>query len=261
MKPIKSIISAILIFAMLFTFIACNEDDNDTTAEISTASTAAPESFEDSATAEPAETNEPAEDSATEEYAETNVPVEDSATEEYAETNVPVEDSATEESAETNAPVEDTTKAPAEDTTKAPTTKPEENTTTVPATTDPVEDTTKVPVTTAPVEDPTVDYSEWGKHGFENLLPIPLPFSDDEADWRSKKLSSTYFQVKNFKMIYFENSDDFVNAVKEYAESFESLGYTLKLEQYVFTAYSKTERFTLKCNANGYMSVDIKFIS
>lgn len=80
--------------------------------------------------------------------------------------------------------------------------KKEENKATAPATNEPAKtpdtEPTKSPVITeeatakpTPTFDPSVDYSKWGKHGFERMLPIPLPFSDEEADWRSRQLTSS----------------------------------------------------------------------
>ena len=144
--------------------------------------------------------------------------------------------------------------------TVSPTNKPTE--TAKPTT--PVPTTTPTPTATAkptPTLDPSVDYSKWGKHGFENLLPIPLPFSDEEADWRSKKETQKYFKVQNFKMIYFKNPDDFVSAIKEYAESYESLGYTIISEQYIFTVYSlEIGLFSFTCSANGYVNIEISLL-
>ena len=157
-------------------------------------------------------------------------------------------------------PTDKATEKPTVKPTSKPTVSPTNKPTETAKPTTPVPTTTPTPTATAkptPTLDPSVDYSEWGKHGFENLLPIPLPFSDEEADWRSKKESQTYFKVKNFKMIYFENNDDFVSAIKEYAESLESLGYTLVSEKYIFRAYSQTELFKLTCSAHGYVSIEI----
>ena len=243
MKSIKSIISVILVFTMAFTFIACNEDEGEnTTAEISTAPATAPESASDHITEELAETNASIEDSA-DEPAGTNEPAEDTA--EPEETEVPAEDTAAPE-----------TKAPADDTTKAPTTAPAEDTTKAP-TTKPVEDTTTAPVTTAPIEDPSVDYSEWGKHGFERLLPIPLPFSDEEADWRSRKLTSSDFELKNFKMISIKNLEDVTVAMKAYVESFEEYGYTVTCEEYRFIAALGDEQFFYFQCDGGYVYIRI----
>ncbi len=251
-KAFISTVSLALVFSMALSFASCDGDD-DVTKDQSTQTNAPQATEKQTEKATDAQTDTP---DATE-------PAEDPATD-AAVTDAPITNAPATNAPETSSPAKDTTKAPEtsepiEDTTKAPETEAPVEDPTSPATTKPEEDT-KAPATTAPGQDPNVDYSQWGKHGFENLLPIPLPFSDEEADWKSKKLSSTYFQVKNFKMIYFETADDFVSAVKEYAESYESLGYTLKFEEYVFTIRSETERFILKCNANGYCSVDIKLL-
>ena len=233
MKSIKLIISVILVFTMAFTFIACNEDGGEnTTAEISTAPATAPESASDHITEELAETNTSIEDSA-DEPAGTNEPAEDTAGPE--ETEVPAEDTAAPE-----------TKAPAEDTTKAPTTKP-------------VEDTTKAPVTTAPIVDPSVDYSEWGKHGFERMLPIPLPFSDEEADWISRQKNPRAYRLTNNKKIVLKNPDEFIEIFKDYVQSFEDYGYVVTLEQYSFTAQLGREQILQFDCSDGYIDIMINY--
>lgn len=265
MKSIKSIISVILVFTMAFTFIACNEDEGEnTTAEISTAPATAPESASDHITEELAETNTSIEDSA-DKPTGTNEPAEDTA--EPEETEVPAEDTAAPETkapaedtakAPTSTPAEDTTKAPVEDTTTTPSTSaPAEDTTKAPSTSAPVEDTTTAPVTTAPIEDPNVNYSEWGKHGFENLLPIPLPFSDEEADWNSIKYSDTAYRIRNEKVVRNESFRTiFINYVNEY----ESIGYTITNDYPMFYATSQEQETTFTfIYGNGYMAIDMYF--
>ena len=112
--------------------------------------------------------------------------------------------------------------------------------------TTPVPTTTSTPTATAkptPTFAPSVDYSKWGKHGFERMLPIPLPFSDEEADWRSRQLTSSDFELKNFKMIPFKNLEDVTVAMKAYVESFEAYGYTVTCEEYRFIAELGDEHF------------------
>ncbi len=254
-KAFISTVSLALVFSMALSFASCEGDDDATKENTSAATEAtqtnAPQATEgetekatDRQTDTPDE-SEPIEDSATNAIV-TEVTVTDA-----PETKQPQIIVQTTKAPETSAPAEDTTKAPeteapVEDTTSEVTTKPEED--------------TKAPATTAPGQDPNVDYSEWGKHGFENLLPIPLPFSDEEANWKSKKEDSTYFKVKNYKMIYFEDNDDFVSAIREYAERYVALGYTPEFEKYVFMVYSETELFTFTCSAHGYVSIEMLFL-
>ncbi len=198
----------------------------------------------------------------------TTAPAEDPVTDAIV-TDAPVTDTpVTNEPAtipETEAPAKDTTKipetkAPAEDTTKAPETEAPAEDTTAEVTTKPEEDT-KAPATTAPGQDPNVDYSEWGKHGFENLLPIPLPFSDEEADWVSKKEDSVNYKVTNDKKIRLDDPDDFPRIFKEYVESYEAYGYMVTLEQYEFAAQYKRERlFDFSCG-DGYIIINIYYRS
>ena len=140
--------------------------------------------------------------------------------------------------------------------TVAPTNKPTE--TAKPTT--PVPTTTPTPTATAkptPTLDPSVDYSEWGKHGFERLLPIPLPFSDEEADWISRKTSTHGYEVANNKKINLNNPKDIVNIVQEYVTSCESYGYIVMRDQSVFTAIlGKEKKFAINCG-NGYLAIMI----
>ena len=61
-------------------------------------------------------------------------------------------------------------------------------------------------------------------------------------------------------MIYFEDNDDFVSAIKEYAEKYVALGYTPEFEEYVFMVYSETELFKFTCSAHGYVSIDMTIL-
>jgi hypothetical protein len=155
-----------------------------------------------------------------------------------AQTDTPDESEPTEDTA-TNAAV---TNAPI---TNSPVTTPE----------------TKAPATTAPGQDPNVDYSHWGKHGFENLLPIPLPFSDEEADWVSREYSLDHYSIKNNKKIRLDDPDDFPRIFKEYVESFEDYGYSVMPEQYGLGAQYKMEhKVDFKCE-DGYVTIDIYYLS
>ena len=61
-------------------------------------------------------------------------------------------------------------------------------------------------------------------------------------------------------MIYFEDNDDFVSAIREYAEKYVALGYTPEFEEYVFMVYSETELFKFTCSAHGYVSIDMTIL-
>ncbi len=251
-KAFISTVSLALVFSMALSFASCDGDDDvtkeNTSAATEATQTNAPQATEgetekvtDRQTDIPDE-SEPAEDSATNAIV-TEVTVTDA-----PETKQPQIIVQTTKAPETSAPVEDTTKAPeteapVEDTTSEVTTKPEED--------------TKAPATTAPGQDPNVDYYEWGKHGFENLLPIPLPFSDEEADWVSKKEGGHNYNVTNDKKIRLDDPDDFPRIIKEYVESYEAYGYRVTLEQYAFAAQYKRERlFYFQCG-DGYVTIDI----
>ena len=120
---------------------------------------------------------------------------------------------------------------------------------------------TKAPAMTAPVQDPNVDYSHWGKHGFENLFPIPLPFSDEEADWVGREYNSGHYAVKNNKKICLDDPDDFYRIFKEYVESFEDYGYRIMPEQYGLGAQYKMEhKIDFECE-DGYVMIDIYYLS
>ena len=257
MKSIKSIISVILVFTMAFTFIACNEDEGEnTTAEISTAPATAPESASDHITEELAETNASIEDSARE-PAGTNEPAEDTA--EPEETEVPAEDTA---APETKAPAEDTAKAPtstpAEDTTKAPTTKPVE-------TTAPEETTAHILM--APPEDPSIDYSQWGKYGFEKMLPEPLPYSDQEADWQNARFdyAPNMYVIGSMNRMYStdEERKACYEILDEYANSLKKYGYDLSFKTARF--WELTDNFnnmiviSLDDNDNNHIFIEITF--
>ena len=93
------------------------------------------------------------------------------------------------------------------------------------------------------------------------MLPIPLPFSDEEADWISREDSSDNYQVKNNKKIRLENPDDFIKIFKEYVESFEDYGYMITCEQYEFAAQFKREQlFVFQCG-DGYINILIYYRS
>ena len=140
--------------------------------------------------------------------------------------------------------------------TVAPTNKPIE---TVKPTT-PAPTATPTPTATAKPTitlDPSVDYSQWGKHGFESLLPIPLPFSDEEADWISRKTSTYSYEVTNDNMIDLNNPKDFPKIVEEYVKSFEPYGYTVTYQSSIFIARLGREKvFTFNCG-NGYLAIII----
>ena len=258
-KAFISTVLLALVFSMALSFASCDGDDDATKENISTTTEAtqtnAPQATEkqtekatDAQTDTP-DATEPAEDPATD-AAVTDAPITNAPATNAPETSNPAKD--TTKAPETSAPAEDTTKAPeteapAEDPTSTATTKPEEDTT--------------APATTAPGQDPNVDYSQWGKHGFENLIPIPLPFSDEEADWVSKRDGSVNYYVRNDKKIRLENPDDFIKIFKEYVESFEAYGYMVTLEQYAFAAqYKRDQLFYFQCG-DGYVTIDIYYCS
>lgn len=136
--------------------------------------------------------------------------------------------------------------------TVAPTNKPTETA----KTTTPVPTTTSTPT---PTLAPSVDYSKWGKHGFERLLPIPMPFSDEEADWISRQQNPISYRLTNNKKIVLKNPDEFIKIFKDYVQSFEDYGYVVTLEQYSFTAQLRREQI-LQFNCNdGYISILIGY--
>ena len=251
-NKLKTPLTLLLAFATCMTFAACTGQISSTDA-LSDNGTSSNEEATLAEISTSAITTAPAEDPATNATV-TDAPVTDApVTNEPAttpETKAPAKD--TTKMPETEAPVEDTTKvpeteAPVEDTTSEVTTKPEED--------------TKAPATTAPGQDPNVDYSEWGKHGFENLLPIPLPFSDEEADWISRESTSDNYQVKNNKKIRLDDPDDFPRIFKEYVESYEAYGYKVTLEQYEYAAQYKRERLFVFSCGDGYVSILIYYRS
>lgn len=114
-------------------------------------------------------------------------------------------------------------------------------------------------LTTAPIEDPTVDYSEFGKYGFENLLPKPLPFSNEEADWHSRKIGPHGYEVVNRKKL--KNPEDLVNIIQEYVTSFESYGYTVTSDQTIFNVFLEKEKIVrINCDT-GYLHILISDLS
>ena len=141
--------------------------------------------------------------------------------------------------------------------TVAPTNKP---TATVAPTTAPTTEPTATAKPT-PTLDPNVDSYEWGKHGFESLLPIPLPFSDEEADWYSKKDSEMTYYVENGKRIKFGNAADFIKTFEEYVKSFETYGYTVTCQNAYFTArLGREQLFVFNC-INGHVIITITLVS
>lgn len=253
-NKLKTPLTLLLALATCMTFAACAGEISSTDAS-SDYNTSSNEEATLAERSTQAITTAPAEDPAT------NATVTDAPVTDAPVTNAPV----TNEPAttpETKAPAKDTTKipeteAPVEDTTKAPETESPVEDTTSPATTTKPEEETKAPATTAPGQDPNVDYSQWGKHGFENLLPIPLPFSDEEADWISKKDGSVNYKVSNNKKIRLDDPDDFPRIFKEYVESYEAYGYRVTLEQYEFAAQYKREKlFEFSCG-DGYVIINI----
>ena len=259
-KAFISTVSLAFVFSMALSFASC-EGDDDATKENTSTSTSTSSQIT-SAQATEGET-EKATDAQTD-TPDATEPIEDPATD-AAVTDAPITNAPATNAPETSSPAKDTTKAPetsapAEDTTKAPETEAPVEDTTSPVTTKPEEDTT-APATTAPGQDPNVDYSEWGKHGFENLLPIPLPFSDEEADWISRESTSDNYQVKNNKKIRLDDPDDFPRIFKEYVESYEAYGYKVTLEQYEYAAQYKRERLFVFSCGDGYVSILIYYRS
>ena len=144
--------------------------------------------------------------------------------------------------------------------TVAPTNKPIE---TVKPTT-PAPTATPTPTATAKPTitlDPSVDYSQWGKHGFESLLPIPLPFSDEEADWGSRKTSESTYQISNARLIILENPEDIVKIFQEYAKSFEAYGYTVNCHQSFITAIIVQEKVISFNCSTGKVAITISLVS
>ena len=244
-KAFISTVSLALIFATALSFASCNGDDDITKENTSTPTTSTQATEKQTEKATDAQTDtydesEPADDSATNAIV-TEVTVTDA-----PETKQPQIIVQTTKAPETSAPIEDTTKtpetqAPAEDTTTEVTTKPEED--------------TKAPATTAPGQDPNVDYSQWGKHGFENLLPIPLPYSDEEADWNSRKFSGTVYDVRNEKWV---DDDSFIRTFAAYVKQYESLGYTVGADGINFYAESQDTSFRFQCSS-GFVVVFMYF--
>ena len=123
---------------------------------------------------------------------------------------------------------------------------------------------TPTPTATAkptPTLDPSVDYSQWGKHGFERLLPIPLPFSDEEADWGSRKTSESTYQISNARLIILENPEDIVKIFQEYAKSFEAYGYTVNCHQSFITAIIVQEKVISFNCSTGKVAITISLAS
>ena len=177
----------------------------------------------------------------------TTAPAEDPATNAIV-TDAPITDTpVTNEPAtipETEAPAKDATKipetkAPAEDTTKAPETEAPAEDTTAEVTTKPEEDT-KAPATTAPGQDPNVDYSQWGFHGFEALLPAPLPFND--MKWLSCTYGNNTYDIMNAYAFDPADAEENIKIMENYVKSLEAYGYDIYKEASDdFSAYKADE--------------------
>ena len=75
-----------------------------------------------------------------------------------------------------------------------------------------------------PTIDPTKDYSEWGYYGFEQLLPEPLPFSD-ETKWLSYTENNFEFSIKNDTQISSVSLEELLQISEDYIKSLDKHGY------------------------------------
>ncbi|MBR6534607.1 MAG: hypothetical protein IKT65_03415 [Clostridia bacterium] len=225
-KAFISTVSLALVFSMALSFASCDGDDDATKENTST-------------TTEATQTNAP---QATEKQTEkatdrqTDTPDESEPTEDTA-TNAAITDAPVTDAPITNSPATTPeTKAPAKDTTKMPETEaPVEDTTQVPETSAPEEETKAPEATrhtlTIPPEDPSIDYSQWGKYGFEKMLPEPLPYSDQEADWHNARFdyAPNVYVIGSMNKMYStdEERKACYEILDEYANSLKKYGYDL----------------------------------
>ena len=91
------------------------------------------------------------------------------------------------------------------------------------------------------------------------MLPIPLPFSDEEADWISRQKTPISYELKNNKKIVLKNPDEFIEIFKDYVQSFEAYGYVVTLEQYSFTAQLRREQILQFDCSDGYIDIMINY--
>jgi len=174
----------------------------------------------------------------------------------------PTESAGQTDTAATNAPTTkptsgNKTTAPTQAPTKVPTSKPATTTQVTnapnktPATS--ISEPTKGPTVTI---DPTKDYSEWGNYGFENLLPAPLPFS--ELEWVSMRIeypSYNEYNLRTKEALDPEGKGNFSTAFKEYVESLETYGYTIRFDSdtsFYASKKTKNERISIEFTCHSY---------